>query len=135
GGLQGEGAGEHVDRVQGPQQFGHGLVAAGGTEVDPVAVHLDIPGPGQLTGGPFGLAGLVGVIEGEADPVADVSALQLLGGVVGDDPSAVDDEDPFRVGVGLLQVVGGEQDRGAQGRAQPGHVLPQDGAVVRVQAG
>ena len=46
-------------------------------------------------------------------------ALELLRGALGHDPAAVDDRQPVGEPVGLLQVVGGEQDGRPSSRGQP----------------
>ena len=88
--------------------------------------HVDEDLPGQL--GPFG------AVELEQHGVPGQFGLQLVGGALGDDPAAIDDRDLGRVLVGLLQVVGGDEDRGAAGR-QLGQHRPQIRATLRVKAG
>ena len=56
-------------------------------------------------------AGDLGVRELDLDRVAVELALELVGRAVRDDPSAIDDREPRGEPVGLLEVVGGEQDR------------------------
>ena len=53
----------------------------------------------------------------------------------GDDPALVDDHDPVAEGVGLVEVVGGEEHRRPALGAQPGDVVPEVGPRLRVQAG
>ena len=45
--------------------------------------------------------------------------LDLGGGTVGDDPTSGEEHDPVGVGIGLLEVVGGEDDRLAPLRHRP----------------
>ena len=51
-----------------------------------------------------------GAGQGGADGAAGGERLDLGGGAVGDDPAAAHEHHPVGVGVGLLQVVGGEDD-------------------------
>jgi hypothetical protein len=53
---------------------------------------------------------------------------------LGDDAAAVDDHDVVRELVGLFEVLGGEQQRGAL-RDQPTQHVPQIDAAARVQPG
>ena len=59
---------------------------------------------------------------------------QLPRGAVGEDPAGVDDHHPFRGQVRLLQVVGREQDRLAQGR-KVGHLPPEHPPGPDVEGG
>ena len=62
----------------------------------------------------------VGPRRAEPDRPAAIEALLIDGGrAVGDDPAVVEDDDPVGDLVGLLEVVGGEQDRPALGREAP----------------
>ena len=65
--------------------------------------------------------------------IADLG-LQRLRRSFGDDPAAVDDPDVVGELVGLLQVLGGEEDGGAV-FVQPLHLLPDRLAADRVKAG
>ena len=65
--------------------------------------------------------------------VADFG-LERLRRALGDDPAAVDDADVVGELVGLLQVLGGEEDRGAVVVQRP-HLLPDRLAADRVEAG
>ena len=65
--------------------------------------------------------------------VADVG-LERLRRALGDDPAAVDDPDVVGELVGLLQVLGGEEDGGAVVVQRP-HLLPDRLAADRVEAG
>ena len=60
--------------------------------------------------------------------------LQRLRRALGDDPAAVDDADVVGELVGLLQVLGGEEDGGALVVERP-HLLPDRLAADRVEAG
>ncbi len=55
----------------------------------------------------------VGGGERDLEPGAAGLRLQLGGGPLGDRPAVVDDDDPVGELVGLVQVLGGEQQRGA----------------------
>lgn len=71
----------------------------------------------------------------QGDAVAGQIGLQFPGGVVGDHPAVVDHHHSPGPEVRLLQVVGGEDDRGAELLVQPQHVLPDPGTAVRVEPG
>ena len=58
-------------------------------------------------------AAAVGSPSSPTDRSPASSALSRFGRVVGDDLAVVDDDHPLGDGVGLVQVVGGEHDRGA----------------------
>ena len=60
--------------------------------------------------------------------------LELVGGALGDDPAAVEHRDPVGELVGLLQVLGGEEDRDAAGDQLADH-LPHGPAAARVEPG
>jgi hypothetical protein len=62
------------------------------------------------------------------------AALELVGGALGDQPAVVQQRDLVGELVGLLQVLGGEQDRGSAGH-QVADDLPHGAAAARVQAG
>jgi len=47
----------------------------------------------------------------EVDQVTGHLRLEIVRGVGGDDLAAVDDDGPVAEGVGLFEVVGGEEDR------------------------
>ena len=63
------------------------------------------------------------------------AGLEPRRGVVGDDQAVVDDDHPVGDRVGLLEVVGGQHDRGAVLRVQPLDLLLEVGPVLRVEAG
>ncbi len=73
-----------------------------------------------------------------ADQQLDVGVadfiLQRLGSALGDDPAAVDDPDVVGQLVGLLQVLGGEEDGGAVVVQRP-HLLPDRFPADRVEPG
>ncbi|MDH6626516.1 hypothetical protein M2271_004333 [Streptomyces sp. LBL] len=54
---------------------------------------------------------MTGVPQHHIDPDAAGHRLELVRRAVGDDPAGVDDRDPVGELVGLLQVLGGQQDR------------------------
>ena len=78
---------------------------------------------------------LVVVGDLEVDQVAGDLRLEVVGGVAGDDPALVDDQDPVGQRVGLVEVVGGQEHRRAAARPQALDVLPEVGPRLRVQAG
>ena len=91
----------------------------------------------SVTGHPLddrGGGGLVlGGRRGQDERAAAHPVLELIGRALGDEPSGVDDADPMGQAVGLLQVLGGQQDRGAalhQGTDDVPHLLTR----ARVQA-
>ena len=61
--------------------------------------------------------------------------LQRLRRALGDDVPAVDDPDPVGEDVGLLEVLGGEEDRHAALGYQALDLLPERRAALRVHAG
>ena len=71
---------------------------------------------------------------GDDHVVAD-GALELVGRALGDELAVGEDADPVGQLVGLLEVLGGEEDRGAEVGVQPAHLLPHGGAAHRVEAG
>ena len=66
--------------------------------------------------------------------VAGDLPLELGRRALGDDLAVVDDGDPVAERVGLVEVVGGEEDGHAL-VAQPAHLVPHVGAALRVEAG
>ena len=60
--------------------------------------------------------------------------LELVGGALGDDPTAVDHGDPVGQLVGLVEVLGGQHD-GRAGRDQVADRVPHLAAGARVEAG
>ena len=54
---------------------------------------------------------LGGAVDAERDDVAGDLALELVGRALGHDPAVVDDRQPVGERVGLLEVVGGQEDR------------------------
>jgi hypothetical protein len=70
----------------------------------------------------------------ESDVAIGGAALQLGRGSFGDDPALVEHRDPVGQLVGLVEVLGGEQD-GDPGRNEPTNDLPHGATATRVQAG
>src|ERR1700729_3452045 len=101
------------------------------------AAAVTVPGWGRPRRG--GGPGPVG--HGELENVPADPALQLLGRACRDDLPVVDDDDLVREFVGLIQVLGGEQQRGAVGHqraddvphAQPGSWIQARGRLVEEQ--
>ncbi len=60
----------------------------------------------------------------EVDEVAGDLRLEVVGGVGGDDPALVDDQDPVGERVGLVEVVGGQEHRRAAPVAQVARCAP-----------
>jgi hypothetical protein len=92
-------------------------------------VALQAAHAGQVAQEPVVLGG-----DGGADAAAAGAGLDLGRGPVGDHPAADQDHDPVGVLVGLLQVVGGEQD-GGPAVGQPAHAPPERPAGLHVHAG
>ena len=61
--------------------------------------------------------------------------LERRRGALRDDDALVDDDEPVGERVGLVEVVGGQEDGRAVLGAQPADQLPQVGAAARVEAG
>jgi hypothetical protein len=70
--------------------------------------------------------------ERDVEALAADLVLQLVGAALGDDPAAVDDGDAVGEAVGLVEVLGGEQDGGAGGDP-PFDRLPEGDAAARVE--
>ena len=77
---------------------------------------------------------LDGAVDADRDDVAGDLALELVGRALGDDPAVVDDRQPVGQRVGLLEVVGREEDRRAR-LAQAADLVPHPGSRLRVEAG
>ena len=114
--------------VPGPaEQVGQGVLEAGALHGDLAAVD------GDLGAGQDGQWGPGELRELEGDP-GGPSGDHLGDGAGGDDPAAVHDGQPVGELLGLLQIVGGEQHRGALG-AQLADQPPDGGPGLRVEAG
>ena len=61
--------------------------------------------------------------------------LQLLRSALRDDPAVVDDPDAVGEHVGLLQVLGGEEDGDALLLREPAHFHPERRAALNVEPG
>ena len=61
--------------------------------------------------------------------------LERVRGALGDDLAGVDDPDPVGERVGLLQVLGGEEDGDAVRGGEPLDLVPERGAALHVEAG
>ena len=77
---------------------------------------------------------LAGVLQAHLEPVAADAPLQLVGGAFRDQEAVVDDRDPIREAVGLVQVLGGEE-HGRPLRRQRLDRLPERDAAGEVEAG
>ena len=75
------------------------------------------------------------VLRDRLDARAADLVLQRLGRALGDDAAAVDDPDAVGEHVGLLEVLGGEEDGHAAVGREPLHLLPQRAAALHVEAG
>ena len=93
---------------------------------DPDGRAVDPLGPGS------GGEGVARLGEAQRHQVAQ-RRLQPGCAVVGDQPAVVDDQHPVRDRVRLLEVVGGQHDRGAQLAVEPLHLLLEVDPVLRVQ--
>ena len=72
--------------------------------------------------------------ELQPDVAAGDAALELVGGALGDQPPVVEHRDPVGELVGLVQVLGGEEDRDPVGD-EVADDLPHGAAAARVEAG
>jgi hypothetical protein len=125
-----------VGRVEHAEQRGQRLLAVLHGQLDRAVGRADLADDGlvgeQLPGGagPVLPAG-----HPERHHVAGDAPLQLVGRALGRDHPVIDDEHPVAQDVRFLQVVRGEEDRGAQVGPEPGYVLPQVASALRIQAG
>src|SRR5262245_34250534 len=78
--------------------------------------------------------GGVAVEPGEDHAVTD-AVLQLEGGALGDQLAVVDDADPVGQLVGLLEVLGGEEDGHVEVLVEAAYLLPHPGPAHGVEAG
>ena len=74
------------------------------------------------------------VLQRHVEPLAADLVLELVGAALGDDPAVVDHRDAVGEPVGLVEVLGGEQHRGAVGDP-PFDRLPEADAAARVEPG
>nr|WP_281273524.1 hypothetical protein [Euzebya pacifica] len=114
------------DQLGGAVGDGHDDLA--GVDVGPGGLHGDSgQGGGRILG-----PGRVG--DAKLDDVTAEGRLQLVGGALGDQRPVVDHGDAVGQLVGLLQVLGGQQQGGSVAH-ELGDQLPQLDARPRVQAG
>lgn len=76
----------------------------------------------------------IGGGELQPDMAARDEALELARRALGDDPATVKDRDPVGELVGLLQILGSEEDRDALGR-QSADRIPHGAPAARIQTG
>jgi hypothetical protein len=69
----------------------------------------------------------------QVDQVAGDLGLEVVGGVGGDDPALVDDQDPVGQRVRLVEVVRGQEHRRAAAVPQVADVLPEVRTRLRVE--
>lgn len=126
--------------VEFADDLGQELRAAGDRRGDLAHVLLDLGAalvraaqaePVQEGGGGLDVLPLV---HHDLDALSAGAGLELVGGALGDDPAVVDHRDVVREVVGLLQILGGQQQRRTAGDELLDHV-PQLLAVARVEAG
>ena len=98
----------HVARRGRRQQVPRHRIGIHRLDEDAIAADLDRPDTGQARQGR-----LVGIGEARPDRSAARQVPDLGGRPIGHDPALPEQDDPVGVGVGLLEVVGGEQDRPA----------------------
>src|SRR5262249_25890830 len=79
--------------------------------------------------------GVGGVRRLELDRRSADLLLQRLRRALGDDAAVVDDPDAVGELVGLLEVLGREEDGDALVLRKPAHLVPEGGAALDVQAG
>ena len=143
-GLAGEGE-EDVIEVRGvdgqPLDLDGGAVelVEQGAQGRHVAVARHLQGQGLLVAGRGGeqpAGGLELALPGEAqlDVPAGDAALELVGGALGHDPAVVKQRDPVGELVGLLQLLGGEEDGDAAG-GEVADDLPHGLPAARVKPG
>ena len=122
-----------VGAVEDAHDLGEFGLAAGelhGDAAAAVAPHL--AEARQQLGEPVAALGLA---RRHLDARAADLRLEPARGPLGDDPAVVDDPDPVGQGVGLLEVLGGEEHGHALVVGQPRDLLPERAAALRVQAG
>ena len=105
-----------------------------------VEPHGDAARPGRRLGAEAGEhlahALAVGVVDGRGldGRPADLG-LELIRRALGDDLAGVDDPDPIGERVGLLEVLGGEEDGDPVRGREPLDLIPKRGAALHVEAG
>ena len=134
-----------VDR--GEPDVDAGVVEVGQEAWQSGAARVEAQGePHRVAGDPFDLA-VAGVgpgdglhwdvawfgLDSEGDAVTAEDRLEAFRGVVGDDPALVDHDDPLGHGVGLVEVVRGQDDGAAPLGPDLADVVPEIGPVLRIQ--
>ena len=129
--MEGDRRRREPDTVEQAEDLRHGLFAA--IDVEPDEAIL----AGRLAHEwlqPDGLEDAFrGAVDADRDDVAGDLPLELVGGALGHDLALVDDREAVGEGVGLLEVVGRQEDRRAQ-RSEVADLLPHAGAGLRVEA-
>ena len=121
------GAVEAADRV------GDRALAAADRDLQDAVARLGPLAGERLERGAGGLD-LGRVLEGDVEALAADLVLELVGGALGDHLAAVDHRDPVGEAVGLVEVLGGEQDGRAGGDPLLDR-LPEADPAARVEAG
>ena len=120
--------------VEVPQDLDEGLRAALGVDgqLARVLVERDLPAAAgrQDSGRPLEV---VATVDDHLDPLAAEPGLELVGRAPGDDPAVVDDGDRVRQLVGLLEVLGRQQQRRPFADEVADHV-PHPDPAARVEA-
>jgi hypothetical protein len=123
--------------VEASQRLGEnaGTAAHRGCDATAVLVHFQTARIGRQVGeNPAGFGEPVARLDDDLDALTADLRLELVGGALGDRPAMVDDHDPVREPIGFLEVLGGEQQRGALGH-QIGDHVPHLGSAAWVEPG
>ena len=121
-----------VGPVQAADEFDEGGAAVGHPADDPLVDDLRLLRARQCRDQGGDRADLIGTFDRHRQDVAADLGLQLVGRAAGHDRPVVDHEDAVAERVGLVEVVGGEEDRRPPLLAQGPDVGPEVGARLGV---
>ena len=112
------------------------VVAGREPDRDGLPAGVELPAPGAEAAHHLDQPRAVGRIgRGRLDRGLADLGLERGGGALGDDLAAIDDPDAIGEAVGLLEVLGGEEDGHALVVREPLDLLPERGPALRVEPG